>query len=96
MKLKDFVQVLNKFDPAIGEFTQQTYLKSDVFSTARMKEIPKKKNSMNDFIEPHCFKSTYLFQVKATCWLHTAKAEMEVGRNPGLFEGSLHPTYRFY
>ena len=59
MELKDFVQVLNQFDPAIGEFIQQTYLKSDVFSSAKMKEIFKKKNSMIDFIESHCFKSIY-------------------------------------
>ena len=95
IELKDFVQVLNEFDPAIGEFTQQTYLKSDVFSSAKMKEIFKGKNSMNDFIESHCFKSAYLFQVKATCWLNTAKAEMEAGRNPDSYEGTIHPTCPF-
>lgn len=62
MELKDFVQILNKFDPAIGEFTQQIYVKSDVFSSAKMKDLFKKKNSMNDFIESHCSKSAYFFK----------------------------------
>ena len=94
-EMKDFVQVLNYLDPAIGEFTQQTYLKSDVFSSAKMKEMFSKKNSMNDFIETHCFKSAYLFQVMAICWVKTANEEIEAGRNPDNFEGLVHSTCPF-
>ena len=41
MELKDFLQVLNQFDPVIGEFTQ--HIKSDVSSSTKMKEIFEKK-----------------------------------------------------
>ena len=38
---------------------------------------------------------TYVFQVKAVCWMTTAKVEMEAGRNPNIFPGDIHPTCPF-
>ena len=94
-EMKDFVKVLTYLDPATGELTQQAYLKSDVFSSAKMREMFSKKNSMNDFIETHCFKSACLFQMMATCWVKTATEETKAGRNPDDFEGLVHPTCPF-
>ena len=75
-ELKEFVEVLNSFDPSLGEYSASNYSKSDVFSSSKMKDMYAKKDSMNDFIESHCLKSSYLFQVKATCWSKTAKDEI--------------------
>ena len=93
--MKDFVYLLNSFDSALGEFAQPNSLKSDVFSSSKIKEMYSKKDSMNDFIETHCFKSAYVFQVKAVCWMTTAKVEMEAGRDPNIYPGDTHPTCPF-
>ena len=95
IEMKDFVSILNSFDPALGEFALPNSLKSDVFSSGKIKDMYSKKNSMNDFIETHCFKSAYVFQVKAVCWMTTAKVEMEAGRDPNIYPGDIHPTCPF-
>lgn len=95
IEMKDFVYLLHSFDPALGEFAQPNYTKSDIFSSTKIKEMYSKKNSMNDFIETHCFKSAYVFQVKAVCWMKTAKEEMESGRDPNIYPGDIHPTCPF-
>lgn len=94
-ELKEFVEILNTFDPALGEFTNQNYLRPDVFTSVKIKAAYAKKDSMNDFMATHCFKSSYLFQVKAVCWANTAKEEMEKGRDPNDFVGHIHPTCPF-
>jgi hypothetical protein len=94
-ELKEFVEILNSFDPSLGEYSTSNYSKSDVFSSSKMKDMYAKKDSMNDFIESHCLKSSYLFQVKATCWSKTAKDEIAAGRGPNCYPGIVHPTCPF-
>ena len=86
-ELKEFVEVLNSFDPSLGEYSSSNYSKSDVFSSNKMKEMYAKKDGMNDFKESHCLKSSYLFQVKAICWFTTAKEEIGAGRDPNCYPG---------
>ena len=94
-ELKEFVEVLNSFDSSLGEYSSSNYSKSDVFSSNKMKEMYAKKDGMNDFIEIHCLKSSYLFQVKAICWFTTAKEEIGAGRDPNCYPGLVHPTCPF-
>ena len=45
-ELKEFVEILNTFDPALGEFTNQNYLRPDVFTSVKIKAAYAKKDGV--------------------------------------------------
>jgi hypothetical protein len=94
-ELLEFVKILAAFDPALGEYIESTYDKSDVFTSNRCKEQFAKANSMYEFLKTHCSSSAYMFDVKAVCWQNLAKDDISTGRNPDAFEAIFHPTCPF-